>query len=214
LTGGTTQRGTDQGSGEHGSGCEPPEFVLVERQRTAEDEAVETGRRARRRIERLRLAQRQSKRHGTPFLAKQRCLLTDREDARERGDGRSGQVDVPSDGRFVPSSKNQGSEFNGYAYSPAADDSAACTLVSRRSAVGSGFMIVHGTNMDDGTSRTNPAPWFEIDRAGVGTCLAASVTDVQRLRCVLTSIANQHGVFAIEVPFPSRRCPWHVAIVY
>ena len=111
LTGGTTQGGTDEGSGEHGSRCEPPEFVLVERQRAAEDEAVETGRRARRRIERLRVADRQSKRHGTPFLAQQRCLVTDREGARERGDGRSGQVDGPSGGRFVPSSKNQSGEI-------------------------------------------------------------------------------------------------------
>jgi hypothetical protein len=111
LTGGTTQRHTDEGSGEHGSRCEPPEFVLIERQRTAEDETVETGRGARRRIERLRPADRESKRHGTPLLAEERCVVTDREDARERGDVRSGQRDLPRGDRFVPSSENEPSEI-------------------------------------------------------------------------------------------------------
>jgi hypothetical protein len=85
--------------------------VLVERQRTAEDEAVETGRRARRRIERLRAADRESERHGTPLLAEERCVVTDREDARERRDVRSGQRDLPRGDRFVPSSENEPSEI-------------------------------------------------------------------------------------------------------
>jgi hypothetical protein len=85
--------------------------VLVERQRTAEDKPVETGRRARRRIERLRPADRESKRHRTPLLAEERCVVTDRQDARERGDVQSGERDLSRGDRVVPSSKNQPSEI-------------------------------------------------------------------------------------------------------
>jgi hypothetical protein len=70
-------RGANQGSGEDGGRSEPPEFVLIEWEPSTEDKSVETGGRAGGWSERLRVAEGETKRHWTSFLAQQRRLITD-----------------------------------------------------------------------------------------------------------------------------------------
>ena len=86
------------------------------------------------RRERIRLAERQAKRHGPAFLAEQRRLVTDRKDALERGSGRRRQVDLPSGCPFVPSSENHRSQIRWIRGCVAAGCSDGDALASGRSA--------------------------------------------------------------------------------
>jgi hypothetical protein len=102
---------------------------------------MKAGRRARRALERRRLAERESKRHGAPFFAEQRRLITNREDARQRRDGRRDRADLTAGSGFVPASENQIRKIRGYACAAMPWRSDAAPSIARCIA-GSPFMIV------------------------------------------------------------------------
>lgn len=111
LTSGTTQRRTDEGSREHGSWRKPPKFVLVERQRTAEDESVETdgGPAAGSNASGPLIASRNVT--GRPSSRRSVACNRSSARAREHGDVQRGKRDLPRGERFVPAGENQPSEI-------------------------------------------------------------------------------------------------------
>jgi hypothetical protein len=108
----THERGTDQRSRKDRRGREPSDLVLIEGQGTREHQTMETGRRACGGGKHLRVAEHESKRHGTIFFAQQRRLVTDRQDARQLGGAKRHQVGLPRRSGVVPSAQDEVNEIS------------------------------------------------------------------------------------------------------